>query len=206
MPLAVGGDHSVTLPILRALADKHETPLGLIHIDAHCDTGDGYGGSRFHHGAPFKVAVDEGILDPKRTIQIGIRGTLNNPDMWSFSYESGMTVLPIDECQDVPNVLREIKSVIGTSGMPTYISFDIDSLDPAFAPGTGTPEIGGLTPLQAQQIIRGLGDKALNLNLVGADCVEVSPPDDVGSLTSLAGANIVFELLCVLRESFFRTQ
>ena len=97
-----------------------------------------------------------------------------------------MTVLPIDECQDVPNVLREIKSVIGTSGMPTYISFDIDSLDPAFAPGTGTPEIGGLTPLQAQQIIRGLGDKALNLNLVGADWVEVSPPDDVGSLTSLA--------------------
>ena len=206
--LAVGGDHSISLPILRALSHRSDIggePVGMVHIDAHCDTGDNYGGSRFHHGAPFKVAVDEGILDPARTIQIGIRGTLNHQDMWSFSHTSGMRVMYVDECQDVAHVLREIRAVVGNTGRPTYISFDIDSLDPAFAPGTGTPEIGGLTSLQAQQILRGLCDPDLNLNVVGADCVEVSPPDDVGiGITALAGANITFELLCVLHESMMR--
>ena len=204
LPLAVGGDHSISLPILRALSQFCNEPIGLIHIDAHCDTGDNYGGSRFHHGAPFKVAVDEGILDPARTIQIGIRGTLNDPDMWSFSHTSGMRVMYVDECQDVDHVLREVRAIVGNTGRPTYISFDIDSLDPAYAPGTGTPEIGGLTSLQAQQILRGLCDPELNLNAVGADCVEVSPPDDVGGITALAGANITFELLCVLHESAMR--
>ena len=204
LALAVGGDHSVSLPILRALSKTE--PIGMIHIDAHCDTGDNYGGSRFHHGAPFKVAVDEGILDPSRTIQIGIRGTMNNADMWKFSHTSGMRVMYVDECQDVDHVLSEIRAVVGNTGRPTYISFDIDSLDPAFAPGTGTPEIGGLTSLQAQQILRGLCDPDLNLNVVGADLVEVSPPDDVGGITALAGANITFELLCVVHESMMRQQ
>lgn len=195
-PLTCGGDHSVSLPILRALAK--DGPVGMIHIDAHADTGDDYGGSRFHHGAPFKVAVDEGLLDPKRVAQVGIRGTVYNKDMWKFSYESGMRVMLMEEVEETGwrAAMAEALEFVGATnpGRPIYVSFDIDSLDPAFAPGTGTPEAGGLTMREAQGMVRMLKGQ----RIVGADMMEVSPPFDVGGLTSLNGATIMFELLCVM--------
>ncbi|MFT6302213.1 MAG: guanidinopropionase [Pseudomonadales bacterium] len=196
IPLAVGGDHSISLPILRAVAA--ERPVGMIHIDAHCDTGDDYMGSRFHHGAPFSRAVEEGLLDPKRTVQIGIRGSINDRDLWKFSHDSGMRVIYMEEFYrlGIDKTIEEARRVVGDG--PVYISFDIDSLDPAFAPGTGTPEIGGLTTLEAQMLIRG----CMGLHCVGADLVEVSPAFDPVGNTALAGANLLFELLCVLSESF----
>lgn len=191
-PLTCGGDHSISLPILRALAK--DRPVGMIHIDAHCDTGDNYGGSRFHHGAPFKIAVDEGLLDPKRTVQIGIRGSLFNADMWRFSHDSGMRVMYVEELEDRGwrACMAEAIEVAGDG--PVYVSFDIDALDPAFAPGTGTPESGGLTMREAMGMIRMLK----GLEIVGADMVEVSPPFDQGGLTALNGATVMFELLCVM--------
>ena len=195
VPLAVGGDHSVTLPVFRALAK--DRPIGMIHIDAHCDTGDDYMGSKFHHGAPFSRAVEEGLLDPKRTVQIGIRGSVNDLDLWKFSHDSGMRVIYMDEFHrlGVDRVLQEARRIVGEG--PVYISFDIDSLDPAFAPGTGTPEIGGLTSLEAQLLIRGCS----GLNIIGADMVEVAPSFDPSGSTAMVGANILFELLCVTSES-----
>ncbi|MCL4164181.1 UNVERIFIED_CONTAM: hypothetical protein GTU68_031822 [Idotea baltica] len=195
IPLTCGGDHSVSLPILRAIAK--DRPVGMIHIDAHCDTGDNYMGSRFHHGAPFKVAVDEGLLDPKRTAQIGIRGTVYDRKMWQFSYDSGMRVMLIEEVEEKGWLacMREAIEFVGDG--PLYISFDIDSLDPAFAPGTGTPEAGGLSMREAQGMVRTLQ----GLDIVGADMVEVSPPYDVGGITALNGATIMFELLCVMADS-----
>ena len=191
-PLTCGGDHSVSLPILRALAK--DGPVGMIHIDAHADTGDDYGGSRFHHGAPFKVAVDEGLLDPKRTAQIGIRGTLYNPDMWKFSYDSGMRVMLMEEVEEKgwKAAMAEALEFVGPG--PIYVSFDIDSLDPSFAPGTGTPEAGGLTMREAQGMVRML----TGTQIIGADMVEVSPPFDNSGVTALNGATIMFELLCVM--------
>jgi len=191
LPIAVGGDHSVTLPIFRALAK--DRPIGMIHIDAHCDTGDDYMGSKFHHGAPFSRAVEEGLLDPKRTVQIGIRGTVNDLDLWKFSHDSGMKVIYMDEFHrlGVDKTVEIARDIVGDG--PVYISFDIDSLDPAFAPGTGTPEIGGLTSLEAQLLIRGCS----GLNIIGADMVEVAPSFDPSGSTALVGANILFELLCV---------
>lgn len=191
-PLTCGGDHSISLPILRAIA--RDEPVGMIHIDAHCDTGDNYGGSRFHHGAPFKVAVDEGLLDPAKTVQIGIRGSLYMGDMWRFSYDMGMRVMMIEEVEarGWQACMDEARDIVGD--MPVYVSFDIDSLDPAFAPGTGTPEAGGLSMREAQGMVRRLD----GLNIVGADMVEVSPPFDVGGLTALNGATIMYELLCVM--------
>jgi guanidinopropionase len=197
IPLAVGGDHSITLPILRAIARNR--PLGLVHFDAHCDTGDDYLGSRFHHGAPFRRAVEEGLLDPKRCIQIGIRGGTVLPNLWQFSYEAGMRVVTMDELQSlgVAGVVQEIHKVVGSE--PAYVSFDVDGLDPAFAPGTGTPEVGGFTTWEAQTMIRGLQ----GLNLVGGDVVEVSPPFDPTGVTALVGAAMLFELLCVVADSRF---
>lgn len=191
-PLICGGDHSISLPVLRAIAK--DGPLGMIHIDAHCDTGDNYGGSRFHHGAPFKVAVDEGLLDPKRVVQIGIRGSLYMSDMWKFSYDSGMRVMLIEEVEERgwQACMEEAKKIVGDA--PIYVSFDIDSLDPAFAPGTGTPEAGGLTMREAQGMVRRLE----GLSIAGADMVEVSPPFDVGGVTALNGATMMYELLCVM--------
>jgi len=198
MPLAVGGDHSISLPILRAIAA--DQAVGMIHIDAHCDTGDDYMGSRFHHGAPFSRAVEEGLLDPKRTVQIGIRGSVNFRDLWKFSHDSGMRVIYMEEFHKlgVDETIAEARRVVGDG--PIYISFDIDSLDPAFAPGTGTPEIGGLSTLEAQLLIRG----CQGLNIIGADLVEVSPSFDASGNTALAGANLLFELLCVASESLSR--
>jgi len=196
VPLSVGGDHSVSLPILRAVGGAR--PVGMVHIDAHCDTGDDYMGSRFHHGAPFRRAVEEGLLDPARVIQIGIRGTTNDPDMWGFSTRSGMRVLSMDEFADRGwrFAAEEARRVVGDG--PTYLSFDIDSLDPSQAPGTGTPEAGGITALEALRLLRALR----GIDFVGGDLVEVSPPFDVGGLTAFNGASMLFEILCLLVEAW----
>ena len=195
VPLSVGGDHSISLPILRAVAANG--PVGMVHIDAHCDTGDDYMGSRFHHGAPFRRAVDENLIDPTRVIQIGIRGTTNDPDMWGFSERSGMRVLPMDEFHDKGwRYAAQEAHRVGLGG-PVYLSFDIDSLDPSQAPGTGTPEAGGITALEALRLLRALR----GLDFVGGDLVEVSPPFDVGTLTSFNAASVLFEILCLLSES-----
>ena len=190
--LAVGGDHSISLPILRAIAK--DGPVGMVHIDAHCDTGDDYLGSKFHHGAPFSRAVEEGLLDPKRVIQIGIRGSINHKDMWKFSHDSGMRVVYMEELTDKgwAWAAEEARRIVGDG--KTYLSFDIDSLDPVFAPGTGTPESGGITMIEAQRLIRSLN----GINFIGGDLVEVSPPFDNGTITSMNGANVLFEILCVL--------
>ena len=194
-PLSVGGDHSISLPILRAVAAKR--PVGMIHIDAHCDTGDDYLGSRFHHGAPFRRATEEGLLDPKRVIQIGIRGTRNDPGQWDFSLNSGMRVLEMEEFHDKGwhYAAEEARRVAGSG--PTYLTFDIDSLDPSQAPGTGTPEAGGLTVLEAMRLLRALR----GIDFVGGDLVEVAPPFDVGTLTAFNGASILFEILCLLVDA-----
>ncbi len=182
VPLSVGGDHSISLPILRAVAAQR--PVGMIHIDAHCDTGDDYLGSRFHHGAPFRRATEEGLLDPQRVIQIGIRGTTNDLDMWGFSTRSGMRVLSMEEFHDKGwrYAAEEARRVAGTE--PTYLTFDIDSLDPSQAPGTGTPEAGGITALEALRLLRALR----GIDFIGGDLVEVAPPFDVGTITSFNGA------------------
>jgi guanidinopropionase len=195
IPLSIGGDHSISLPILRALAGGR--PVGMVHIDAHCDTGDDYLGSRFHHGAPFSRAVEEGLLDPARTIQIGIRGTTNDPDMWGFSVRSGMRVLGMEEFHDQGwrYAVAEARRV--ATG-PIYLSFDIDSLDPSHAPGTGTPEAGGMTALEAMRLLRGLR----GIDFIGGDLVEVSPPFDIGGLTSFNGASILFEMLCLVVQAW----
>lgn len=195
MPLAAGGDHSVTYPIFRALASR-DAPIGMIHIDAHCDTWGPFKGSKFHHGAPFRLAVEDGVLDPKRTVQIGIRGGQNSTDTWDYSRESGMRVIFIEEFEElgVEGVIAEARRVVGDG--PTYITFDVDGLDPVYAPGTGTPEPGGITTREALRMLRGFR----NLNLVGGDVVEVSPPFDPSGNTALVGATIMFELLCLLAE------
>jgi guanidinopropionase len=196
VPISVGGDHSISLPILRAVAASR--PVGMVHLDAHCDTGDDYLGSRFHHGAPFRRAAEEGLLEPSRVIQIGIRGTTNDPDMWAFSRQSGMRVLPMDDVVEKgwAWAAAEARRVAGSG--PIYLSFDIDSLDPSQAPGTGTPEAGGLTMVEALRLLRSLG----GLDLVGGDVVEVSPPFDHGSLTAFNGASILFEILCLAAEAW----
>ena len=193
MPLSCGGDHSVSLPILRAVAKE---PVALIHIDAHTDTWDSFQESKFNHGAPFRRAHEEGLIDPKKTVQIGIRGAQNVSEGWDYSEQAGMRVMFVEEVQKrgLEAVIEETRKIIGSG--PVYLSFDIDSIDPAFAPGTGTPEIAGLTTAEAMALIRGFR----NLNYVGADMVEVSPPFDVGGLTSLTGATVMYELLCVLAE------
>lgn len=196
VPLAVGGDHLVTLPIFRALA-RHR-PIGMVHFDAHSDTNDRYFGNNLYtHGTPFRRAVEEGLLDPRRTVQIGIRGSIYSAEDEAFAEECGIRVIHMEEFNDlgVAGTLAEVRRVVGDE--PTYVSFDVDVLDPAFAPGTGTPEIGGMTTLQAQHLIRGLR----GLNLVGADVVEVSPPFDFGGATALVGATMMFELLCILADA-----
>jgi guanidinopropionase len=200
IPLSVGGDHSITLPILRAVAA--EAPVGMVHIDAHTDTNDQEFGHRLTHGTPFRRAMEEGLLDPKRTIQIGIRGAQSSEESWRGSEDAGMRVVYVEELTErgVESIVAEARRVVGDG--PTYVSFDIDSLDPAFAPGTGTPEIGGLTPIQAQALVRGLA----GLNLVGGDVVEVSPPFDPTGNTALVGATILYEIACVLAGVVARTR
>ena len=190
VPLSAGGDHSISLPILRAVG--RERPVGMIHIDAHCDTGGAFDGERFHHGGPFRHAVLEGVLDPQRTIQIGIRGAAEY--LWEFSYDSGMTVIHAHELAEmgIDAVIARARAVVGEG--PTYLSFDIDSLDPAYAPGTGTPEVGGLTTREAQALLRGMK----GVNLVGGDVVEVAPQYDASTNTAQAGAQMLFEILSLM--------
>jgi agmatinase len=189
-PLAVGGDHSITFPILKALGAKR--PLGLVHIDAHCDTGGPFEGAKFHHGGPFRNAVLAGVLDPERTIQIGIRGGAEY--LWEFSYVSGMTVIHAEEFARLgtAKTIRKVHDVVGDG--PAYISFDIDSLDPAFAPGTGTPEIGGLTTREALDLVRGCA----GLDVIGGDVVEVAPQYDATTNTAQAAAQMLFEILALV--------
>ncbi len=200
VPLAAGGDHLVSLPILRALARRYG-PLGMVHFDAHTDFYDRYfGGARFTHGTPFRRAVEEGVLDPRRVVQIGIRGTLYDGEDVAFARAAGVRIVPIEELVDEGReaIVAEARAVVGDG--PVYVSFDIDALDPSQAPGTGTPEIGGIGVHDAQRMIRALD----GLDLVGADLVEVSPPYDVGGLTAWTGANLLFELLCVLARAVAR--
>jgi len=189
-PASVGGDHSITLPILKALGRNR--PLGLIHIDAHCDTGGPFEGSKFTHAGPFREAVLAGVLDPRRTIQIGIRG--NAEYLWEFSYDSGMTVIHADEFMrlGIDATVARIREVIGSG--PTYISFDIDSIDPGYAPGTGTPEVGGLAPREAMALIRG----AAGLDIIGGDVVEVAPAYDPTTATPQIAAQMLFEIVSVI--------
>jgi guanidinopropionase len=190
VPLSVGGDHSITLPILKALG--RDRPVGLVHIDAHCDSAGEFEGTKFHHGGPFRLAVLAGVLDPERTIQIGIRGGAEF--LWEFSYESGMTVLHDEDvaAMGVPAVVAKAREVVGDG--PVYVSFDVDALDPGFAPGTGTPEAGGLSPREALGILRGLA----GLDVVGGDVVEVAPQYDATTNTAQIGAQCLFELLCLV--------
>jgi guanidinopropionase len=194
IPLSAGGDHSITYPIFKGIAP--DRPVGMIHIDAHTDTWGEFYGSKFHHGAPFRLCVEDGLLDPKRTIQIGIRGGQNTLEGLAFSNDSGMRVVMMDEFSDlgVDAVIAEARKVVGDG--PTYISFDVDGLDPVYAPGTGTPEIGGITTVEALKLLRGLR----GLNLVGGDVVEVAPPFDQTGGTALVGASLMFEILCLLAE------
>lgn len=189
-PLGVGGDHSVTLPILKALG--RERPVGLVHFDAHCDTGGPFDHSKFHHGGPFREAVLEGVLDPKRTIQIGIRGS--SEYIWEFSYDSGMTVIHAEEMATMgaAAIIDKARAVVGDG--PVYLSFDVDFLDPAYAPGTGTPEIGGPTTRDAIELLRGLA----GLDIVGGDVVEVAPQYDPATNTAQAAAQILFQILALM--------
>lgn len=190
VPLSVGGDHSISGAILKGLAA--EGPVGMVHIDAHCDTAGPYEGSKFHHGAPFREAVLAGVLDPERTIQIGIRG--GGEYLWEFSFASGMTVIHAEEVAEMglAAVIAKARAVVGDG--PTYVSFDVDSLDPAFAPGTGTPEVGGLLPREALSILRGLA----GINIVGGDVVEIAPQYDATTNTAQIAAQVLFELLCLV--------
>ena len=197
LPISAGGDHSITYPILKVLGKKE--PVGMVHVDAHTDTWGEIWGSKFTHGAPFRLAVEAGVLDPKRTIQIGIRGGQNFMDGIEFSKSSGMRVVFMDEFSSigVNEVIKEARKIVGKG--KTYISFDVDGLDPVFAPGTGTPEVGGITSLEAQHLLRGLR----GLNLIGGDVVEVAPPFDNTGNTALVGATMMFEILSLIADSNF---
>ena len=192
-PLTLGGDHTIVLPILRAMRRKHG-PVGLVHVDAHADVNDTMFGERIAHGTPFRRAVEEGLLDCRRVVQIGLRGSGYSAGDFDWPCAQGFRVVPAEECwhRSLSPLMEEVRAQVG--GGPVYLSFDIDGLDPAFAPGTGTPEIGGLTTIQALEIIRGLR----GLEIVGGDLVEVSPPYDPSGNTALVGANLLFEMLCVL--------
>jgi agmatinase len=189
-PVSVGGDHSISLPILKGIARNR--PVGMIHIDAHCDTAGPYENSRLGHGCPFREAVLAGVLDPKRTIQIGIRG--NAEYLWEFSYDSGMTVIHTETFMrmGLDATIARIREVVGDG--PTYVSFDVDSLDPAFAPGTGTPEVGGLQPREVMELLRGCA----GLDIIGGDVVEVAPQYDATTNTAQAAAQMLFEIFTLV--------
>jgi len=196
IPLSAGGDHLTTLPVLRAVA-KHR-PVGLIQFDAHSDTNDSYfGDNPYTHGTPFRRAIEEGLLDPRRIVQIGIRGSIYEPDEHGWAIEQGIRIIYMEEFvrRGPADVMREAREIAGSG--PTYVTFDIDSIDPSMAPGTGTPEAGGFTTREAQEMLRLLD----GVDIVGADVVEVAPPFDVGGMTALVGATVMFELLCVMATS-----
>jgi guanidinobutyrase len=191
-PLTLGGDHTIALPILRAMHRKHG-PLGLVHVDAHADVNDSMFGEKIAHGTPFRRCVDEGLLDGKRVVQIGLRATGYAADDFDWPRRQGFRVVQAEECwhRSLTPLMVEVREQVG--GGPVYISFDIDGLDPSYAGGTGTPEIAGLTTPQAIEIIRG----CRGLDIIGGDLVEVSPPYDPSGNTALTAANLLFEMLCV---------
>jgi guanidinobutyrase len=193
IPLTLGGDHTIALPILRALAKKHG-PVGMVHIDAHADINDEMFGEKIAHGTPFRRAVEENLIDGNRVVQIGLRGTGYSAEEFDWSTQQGFRVVPAEECwyKSLTPLMAEVREKLGDG--PVYLSFDIDGIDPAFAPGTGTAEIGGLTSTQAIEIIRGMR----GLDVVGGDLVEVSPPYDPFGNTSVLAANLLFEMLCIL--------
>jgi len=198
-PLTLGGDHTIVLPILRALAGKYGA-LGLVHIDAHADVNDTMFGERITHGTPFRRAVEEGLIEGRRVVQIGLRATGYAADDFDWPRAQGFRVVQVEECwhRSLVPLMDEVRLQLGSG--PVYLSFDIDGLDPAFAPGTGTPEIGGLTSVQGIEIIRG----CRGLDLVGGDLVEVSPPYDPSGNTALLAANLLFEMLCVMPGVAYR--
>ena len=194
VPLTLGGDHTLTWPILRAMRDKFG-PVALVHVDAHADINDEMFGEKIAHGCPFRRAWEDECLINNKVYQIGLRGTGYGPDDFDWARQQGWTVIPAEECwyKSLAPLMADIRSKIGDA--PVYLSFDIDSLDPAYAPGTGTVEVGGLTSTQALEIIRGMA----GLNVIGGDLVEVSPPYDPTGNTALIGANFLYEMLCALK-------
>jgi len=192
-PVTMGGDHTIALPILRALKKKYG-PVGMVHIDAHADVNDNMFGEKIAHGTPFRRAVEEGLLDCDRVVQIGLRGTGYTAEDFDWCRDQGFRVVQAEECwyKSLAPLMAEVRDKVG--GGPVYLSFDIDGLDPSAAPGTGTPEVGGLTAIQGLEIIRG----CRGLDLVGCDLVEVAPPYDTSGNTSLLAANLLYEMLCVL--------
>lgn len=199
VPLTGGGDHLCTLPILRALAAAR--PVGMIHFDSHTDLFHSYfGGTMYTHGTPFRRAVEEGLLAPERVTMIGIRGPAYDMEDRDFADAAGIRVIPVEEMfrRGIDDCLAEARSRAGEA--PAYVSYDIDFVDPAFAPGTGTPEIGGPNSYQALQAARGLA----GVNIIGADLVEVSPPFDAGNATAFLGATLMFEMLCAIAANPFR--
>jgi len=193
VPLTLGGDHTIVLPILRAIRKKYG-PVGVIHVDAHADVNDKMFGEKIAHGTPFRRATEEDLLNPSRVVQIGLRGTGYTAEDFDWPRKIGFRVVQAEDCwyKSLAPLMKEVRYQLGNG--PVYVSFDIDGLDPAFAPGTGTPEIGGLTISQGIEIIRG----CRGLDIVGGDLVEVSPPYDTSGNTALVAANLLFELLCTL--------
>ena len=192
-PLTLGGDHTITLPILHAIAKQHG-PVGLVHIDAHTDVNDQQFGEKVTHGSFVRRSVEEGLLDCRRVVQIGVRGSGYTADDFDWGREQGFRVVQAEDCwhKSLAPLMAEVREQMGEG--PVYVTFDIDGLDPSFAPGTGTVEMGGLTSIQGLEIVRG----CRGLNIVGGDLVEISPPYDLTGNTALIGANLLFEMLCVL--------
>ena len=200
VPLTAGGDHLTSLPVLRAVAK--DGPVGMVHFDSHTDLFHSYfGGTMYTHGTPFRRAVEEGLLDPKRVVQIGLRGTMYDTEDRDFAAANGIRLILIEEfhARGVEDVMAEARDIAGTG--PTYVSYDIDFVDPTFAPGTGTPEVGGPNSYQALQVCRELE----GLNIVGADMVEVSPPFDPTGGTAFLGMSIMYEILCVMAGQLARS-
>jgi len=192
-PIGLGGDHTILLPILRAVAKKHG-PVCLLHVDAHSDTNDVMLGEKINHGTPVRRAIEENLIRPNQSIQIGLRGSGYSADDFDWARQQGVRVVQAEECwhKSLTPLMAEVRQLVGDA--PVYFTFDIDALDPAYAPGTGTLEVGGLNSIQALEIIRG----CRGINLVGTDCVEVSPQFDAYGQTATLAANIIFEMLCVL--------
>jgi len=199
VPMTLGGDHTITLPILRAVARRHG-PVALVHVDAHTDTNDDMFGEKIAHGTTFRRAVEEGLLDCGRVVQIGQRAQGYASGDFQWGVDQGFRLVQAEQCwyRSLAPVMAEVRDQIGDR--PVYLTFDIDGIDPAWAPGTGTPEVGGLTAIQALEIVRG----CRGLNIVGCDLVEVSPPYDLSGNTSQLAANLLYEMLCVLPGVAYR--
>ena len=199
-PITLGGDHTISLPILRAFNKKHG-PVGIVHVDAHADINDHMFGERIAHGTPFRRAIEEGLIEPTRMVQIGLRASGYEADDFDWPRAQGVRVVQAEECwyQSLAPLMTEVREQLGAG--PVYLTFDIDGLDPAYAPGTGTPEIGGLTVHQGLEIVRG----CRGLDIVGADLVEVAPAYDTSGNTALVAANLLFEMLCVFPGVEYRS-